>query len=113
MMKTFIFTNHEIAKAYKENFLEILNDTATEFSSLEIANDAIQFGCTLKSILDPKCALETIRSRMKDGCTLLMLPLDQKDEIEKYGYESKDFRFAIFDEQGNPIGIINEENIIW
>jgi len=112
-MKTFIFTNHEIAEVYKENFLEILNDTAAEFSSYEIANDAIQFGTTLLCILDPKSALETIRSRMKDGCTLLMLPLDQKREIEKYGSESKDFRFAIFDEQGNPIGIINEEDINW
>jgi len=116
-MKTFVVNIDEVARRYINSHIDNLD--RTDYDVKELAETLIDVGVAAKNLSNYSTNVETFKSMLSDGYTMMILPWDVFEGIESHVRQFSDKEmhepeFAIIVKQGNEmIGVVDGKNVTW
>jgi len=115
MKNTLIVNAEQMIMNYREAMMDFLNDTQDDLTVTEFGNDLMRLGKTLQELCSkvPGVSLSAFRQELGAGYTMMMLESNQFDQLEAWSKAGEDFQLGIFWENGNPVGLLRKEQVVW
>lgn len=113
MKNTLILTAEALVARYRETMLDYLVTSQNDVHPSEFADDIIQLGRTIKSLVstDVGVAFKAFREEFRGGYTMMFLSSIEFDQIDVWVRDEEDFQIAIFREDGSAVGVLKSDDI--
>jgi signal-transduction protein with cAMP-binding, CBS, and nucleotidyltransferase domain len=115
MKNTLVVSNKVAAETYREQMMEHLYCDMHHMDVREFASDLERLAEDLKGMLTnhQNTAHLTFKRLFKNGSTMMIVPIDDFQELERWSTSNEEFQIVIVREDGTAIGVVQSVDVMW
>lgn len=112
---TLVVNQTEAAQNYFDSMMDHLNMSREDLHFKEFTDDLQTLSAEVSRLMstDLRVARQQFAELFRMGSTMMLVPSDDFEALEKWSVNDEDFRVVVFTENGEPIGAFGTDQVQW